>query len=147
MTADRMANRAHHIDSFPWDQLDAANEYAASIGATVESIPYDPEKFGGGYHAIAHPTAEGLTVTRWSQGTLPTPGVLVRRDSLKPGDVVYTGTELGVKTVSEVLYDGKESGYLRFEGYGLQLFAAKAASLIPVLERGLTPSTRTTLDS
>lgn len=147
MSADRMANRANFIASFPWDQLDAAKEYAASMGGTVESIPYEPEKFGGGFHAVAHPSPEGLTVTRWDHGTLPTPGVLVRRDSLKPGDVVYTGTELGVKTVSEVLYDGKESGYLRFEGYGLQLFAAKAASLIPVLERALTPATRTVLDS
>lgn len=145
--ADRMANRANFIAVFSWEQVDAANEYAASIGGTVESIPYDPEKFGGGFHAVVHPHPEGLTVTRWDHGTLPTPGVLVRRDSLKPGDVVYTGTELGVQTVSEVLYDGRESGYLRFEKHGLQLFADKAAALIPVLERELTPATRTLLDS
>ena len=145
--ADRMANRANFIAAFPWEQIDAANEYATSIGGTVESIPYDREKFGGGFHAVAHPHPEGLTVTRWDHGTLPSPGVLVRRDSLKPGDVVYTGTELGVQTVSEVLYDGRESGYLRFQKYGLQLFADKAAALIPVLERELTPANRTILDS
>lgn len=128
--------RPRTIDTFPWDQAAEAEAYAQSIGATATPVPYTPAYGGsGGYIAIIHTNAEGLTLTRWNHGTLPTPGILVRHDSLLPGDLVYTGTELGTQTVSEVLYDGRTNGYLRYQDRGLTLHAAPADALIPLLER------------
>lgn len=135
-----MHERSHQIDTFPWNEADAARDYAESIGGTVESIAANPELTGLrriGFHAISHPRAEGLTVSRWEGNTLPSQGTLVRRDSLLPGDVVYAGGKVGVQTVSEVMYDGRETGFVRYARPYPDLFSADASSLIPLLFRNL----------
>lgn len=131
-----MNEHSHQIDTFPWNEADAARDYAASIGGTFESVPPDPSRSGRhriGFHAISHPHAEGLAVTRWEGNVLPSQGTLVRRDSLRAGDVIFAGGNHGVQTVSEVLYDGRESGFVRYARPYPDLFSADASSLVPLL--------------
>lgn len=131
-------NRLHIIDKFSINEAAEAEAYAASIGATAETIPYDPARFGGGYIQIVHANAEGLTVTRWNGVKLRKPCTLVRRDSLKPLDVVISSYTGGETQAVEVLYDGKENGYFRYPNGRLE--AGEAASLIPLVSRVATPA-------
>lgn len=130
-----MSDRRHHIDSFPWDEPEAAHAYAESIGGTVEPFP-DAAYSKRGRHAIAHPNAEGLVVSRWNGHQLPSPATLTRRDSLLPGDMVFEGARHGVQTVTEVLYDGRPSGFLRYDCPYPDLFSGPADTLVPLLRRG-----------
>jgi hypothetical protein len=127
------SNPLHRIDKFSLTEAAEAEAYAASIGATTETIPYEPARFGGGYINIVHPDAEGITVTRWNGIQLRKPCELVRRDSLQPLDVVISSYTGGETQAIEVLYDGKENGYFRYPDGRLE--AGEAASLIPLVSR------------
>lgn len=126
-------NPLHIIDKFSLNEAAEAEAYAASIGATAETIPYEPARFGGGYIQIVHPNAEGIIVDRWNGIKLRKPCKLVRRDSLQPLDVVISSYTGGETQAVEVLYDGKESGYFRYPNGRLE--AGQAASLIPLVSR------------
>jgi hypothetical protein len=131
-------NPLHRIDTFSLTEAAEAEEYAASIGATTETVPYDPARFGGGYISIIHPNAEGITVTRWNGIKLRKPCKLIRRDSLQPLDVVISSYTGGETQAVEVLYDGKENGFFRYPNDRLE--AGAAASLIPLVSRVASPA-------
>lgn len=117
----------------------AAVDYAKSIGGRAVYIQRDGYGLSGGYWSVVLDDAAGKRVTCWSGIEIPEGAIMVRRDSLQPGDVIFS-SHFGRREVA--LYD---RGTLRLIGGTEQHPLSEtydADSLIPLVRYGATPQER-----